>query len=159
MKKLAFIAAAVALVFSTNVRADSSLSAIQVSNYNSTKTAVGVRTPKAKTKVSTSYGYTGTKVAVSSKYNAGPKPGRWCGWFMRTIFGGGPEYNLARNWSKRGTSAGGPRVGAVVVWPHHVGVITGRASDGRWIVKSGNDSNRVRERARSVAGAIAFRFV
>ena len=32
--------------------------------------------------------------------------------------------------------------------------ITGRASNGQWIVKSGNDGNRVRERARSVAGAV-----
>lgn len=87
------------------------------------------------------------------------KPSRWCGWWMRTQFGGGPEFNLARNWARRGSSAGGPAVGAVVVWPHHVGIITGQAANGRWIVKSGNDSHRVRERVRSVGGAIAFRFV
>jgi hypothetical protein len=46
----------------------------------------------------------------------------------------------------------------VVVWPHHVGMITGRTPDGQWIVKSGNDGGGVaRERPRSVAGAIAFR--
>jgi hypothetical protein len=45
-------------------------------------------------------------------------------------------------------------VGAVVVWRHHVGIITGRAANGHWIVKSGNDGGRVRERARSVAGAV-----
>lgn len=84
------------------------------------------------------------------------RPGKWCGWWMRTVFGGGPEFNLARNWSRRG-SPSGPRVGAVVVWPHHVGMITGRAPNGQWIVKSGNDGGRVRERARSVSGAIAFR--
>lgn len=89
----------------------------------------------------------------------GGRPAKWCGWYMRTIFGGGPQYNRAREWAKRGSSAGGPRVGAVVVWRHHVGLITGRASNGRWIVKSGNDSNRVRERPRSVAGAIAFRML
>lgn len=87
------------------------------------------------------------------------KPGRWCGWWMRTQFGGGPEFNLAKNWARRGSSAGGPTVGAVVVWPHHVGVITGKASGGRWIVKSGNDGGRVRERARSLGGAIAFRMI
>lgn len=86
------------------------------------------------------------------------KPSRWCGWWMRTQFGGGPEYNLARNWARRG-SPSHAQVGAVVVWPHHVGVITGRASNGQFIVKSGNDSNRVRERPRSVAGAIAFRML
>lgn len=89
----------------------------------------------------------------------GPRPSAWCGWWMRSQKGGGPEYNLARNWAHRGTNAGGPRVGAVVVWPHHVGIITGKAANGLWIVKSGNDSNSVRERARSVAGAIAFRIL
>jgi hypothetical protein len=87
------------------------------------------------------------------RYNAGPRPGRWCGWWMRTQLGGGPEYNLARNWRKWGRPAGGPQIGAVVVWSGHVGMITGRAANGQWIVKSGNDGGRVRERARSVAGA------
>lgn len=86
----------------------------------------------------------------------GPKPDKWCGWFMRTLFGGGDEYNLAANWKKRGSPTK-PKIGAIVVWPHHVGVITGKASDGKWVVKSGNDSGRVRERPRSVASAIAFR--
>lgn len=84
----------------------------------------------------------------------GPRPGRWCGWWMRTQLGGGPEYNLARNWRKYGRAVSGPQVGAVVVWSGHVGMITGRASNGQWIVKSGNDGGRVRERARSVAGAV-----
>lgn len=89
----------------------------------------------------------------------GPRPGAWCGWWMRLQKGGGPEYNLARNWAHRGSNAGGPKVGAVVVWPHHVGIITGKAPNGMWIVKSGNDSGGVRERPRSVAGAIAFRIL
>ena len=83
----------------------------------------------------------------------GGRPAKWCGWWMRTQKGGGPEYNLARNWSRWGSPTG-PQVGAVVVWRHHVGIITGRAANGQWIVKSGNDSGRVRERARSVAGAV-----
>jgi hypothetical protein len=84
----------------------------------------------------------------------GPRPGAWCGWYMRTQLGGGPDLNLAWNWSRWGSRASGPQVGAVVVWPHHVGMITGQASNGQWIVKSGNDSGRVRERARSVSGAV-----
>jgi hypothetical protein len=72
---------------------------------------------------------------------------------MRTQLGGGPEYNLAANWRHYGRSSG-PRVGAVVVWPHHVGMITGRSASGQWIVKSGNDGNAVRERPMSVAGAV-----
>jgi hypothetical protein len=75
----------------------------------------------------------------------GRKPARWCGWWMRTQKGGGPEMNLARNWARWG-SPSGPRVGAVVVWPHHVGLITGQTASGEWIVRSGNDGGRVRER-------------
>lgn len=95
------------------------------------------------------------RVTASAKASAGigPRPARWCGWWMRTQLGGGPEYNLARNWKNWGRPSG-PRVGAVVVWPHHVGIITGRAANGQWIVKSGNDGGRVRERPRSVAGAV-----
>ena len=83
------------------------------------------------------------------------RPARWCGWWMRTQKGGGPELNLASNWKYWGRPTG-PRVGAVVVWSHHVGEITGRTADGQWIVRSGNDGGQVRERPRSVAGA-AFR--
>ena len=95
-----------------------------------------------------------TKKITAGRYSVGAKPARWCGWWMRTQFGGGPEYNLARNWANRGRPLNGPRVGAVVVWSHHVGMITGRTDDGQWIVKSGNDDGRVRERPRSVAGAV-----
>lgn len=94
------------------------------------------------------------KTPRARSHNVGPRPGRWCGWWMRTQFGGGPEYNLARNWAKRGRALNGPRVGAVVVWSHHVGLITGRTENGHWIVKSGNDGGRVRERPRSVKGAV-----
>ena len=86
-------------------------------------------------------------------FGAGPRPRAWCGWWMRTQLGGGPEYNLAWNWSRWG-SPGSPQVGAVVVWRHHVGMITGQPSSGQWIVKSGNDSHTVRERPRSIAGAV-----
>jgi hypothetical protein len=92
----------------------------------------------------------GTRSAHSG---VGAKPARWCGWWMRTQKGGGPELNLASNWRHWGHPSG-PRVGAVVVWSHHVGMITGRTADGHWIVKSGNDDGRVRERSRSVAGAV-----
>jgi hypothetical protein len=97
-------------------------------------------------------GRSGARVA-SHRGGVGARPGRWCGWYMRTRRGGGPEYNLAWNWRKYG-SPSGPQVGAVVVWRHHVGEITGRTADGRWIVRSGNDGGRVRERPRSVAGAV-----
>jgi hypothetical protein len=90
---------------------------------------------------------------VPSASGVGPRPRKWCGWWMRTQLGGGPAYNLAWNWRNYGSPTS-PRVGAVVIWRHHVGIITGQASNGRWIVKSGNDGGQVRERARSVSGAI-----
>ena len=92
--------------------------------------------------------------STGSRHNAtGARPARWCGWWMRTQKGGGPELNLASNWRHWGRPSG-PQIGAVVVWRHHVGMITGRAAGGQWIVKSGNDGGRVRERPRSVAGAV-----
>jgi hypothetical protein len=94
-----------------------------------------------------------TSVGGAGYYSAGPRPGKWCGWWMRTQRGGGPEFNVAWNWRKYGSPTVA-QIGAVVIWRHHVGEITGQTADGRWIVRSGNDGGRVRERARSVAGAI-----
>jgi hypothetical protein len=87
--------------------------------------------------------------------------GAWCGAYMRHVYGiSDPRLNLARNWASVGSNAGGPRVGAVVVWPHHVGVIRGGPdSNGEWLVESGNDGHAVRTRYRSLRGAVAFRYV
>ena len=86
------------------------------------------------------------------------RPGAWCGWYMRSQVGAdpGPSYNLARSWANYGSNAGGPSVGAIVVWRHHVGKIVGE-ENGQWVVQSGNDGHAVRTRPRSLAGAIAFR--
>lgn len=88
-----------------------------------------------------------------------PRPRRWCGWEMRRLVGSdpGPSYNLARNWAHWGSPAGGPGIGVVVVWSHHVGKIVGQ-ENGQWIVQSGNDGGTVRTRPLSVARAIAFRW-
>lgn len=88
----------------------------------------------------------------------GPRPAKWCGFQMREWYGGGPELNIARNWAKVGQPTR-PRVGAIVVWKHHVGVITGTTDNGEWIVKSGNDGGQVRERPRSIKNAIAVRTI
>ena len=72
---------------------------------------------------------------------------------MRTRHGGGPEMNVAWNWSRYG-SPGAPQIGAIVVWRHHVGEIVGQAPNGQWIVLSGNDGGAVRRRARSIAGTV-----
>jgi hypothetical protein len=88
----------------------------------------------------------------------GGRPRAWCGWEMRQLVGSdpGPEFNLARNWTRWG-HAGPAGIGAVVVWAHHVGKIVGQ-EDGQWIIQSGNDGNRVRARALSIAHAIAVRW-
>jgi hypothetical protein len=89
---------------------------------------------------------------------SGGRPAAWCGWYMRGQVGAdpGPQYNLARSWAHYGSNAGGPSVGTIVVWRHHVGKIVGQ-ENGQWIVESGNDGHAVRTRPRSLAGAIAFR--
>jgi hypothetical protein len=88
----------------------------------------------------------------------GGRPAAWCGWEMRQLVSSdpGPEFNLARTWARWG-QAGPAGVGAVVVWPHHVGKIVGRQGD-QWLVESGNDGHAVRTRVLSIAGAIAFRW-
>jgi hypothetical protein len=96
--------------------------------------------------------------ALGQARGHGARPRAWCGWYARTLVGNdpGPGFNLARNWARWGRPAR-PAIGVMVVWSHHVGMITGQTSNGQWIVKSGNDGHAVRERPRSIAGAIAFR--
>ncbi len=86
------------------------------------------------------------------------RPSAWCGWEMRRLVGSDPgqTYNLARNWAHWGRS-GPAGVGAVVVWPHHVGKIVGQ-ENGEWVIESGNDGHALRTRPRSIAGAIAIRW-
>ncbi len=96
---------------------------------------------------------TNVSYSSGSRYAAGPRPGKWCGWWMRTQRGGGSHLNVAWNWRSYG-SPSSPQVGAVVVWRHHVGQIVGQAANGRWLVQSGNDGGAVRTRARSIAGAV-----
>lgn len=82
------------------------------------------------------------------------RPGAWCGWFLARHFGlSDRRLWLAREWARFPRTS--PHVGAVAVWPHHVGVIVG-GTNGHWIILSGNDGHRVRTRERSVAHAIAF---
>ena len=132
----------------SNLYFDSS-GAVRWTEPNNTRSSVGHRASRDGV-----YQGSGRVLPMQARHTGvGPRPRRWCGWWMRTQRGGGPEYNLAWNWRKYGRSTT-PQVGAVVVWRHHVGEIVGQASNGRWIVRSGNDGGRVRERARSVAGAV-----
>lgn len=104
------------------------------------------------------FGRSGYRQSAYSHAGRGGRPAAWCGWYMRSQVGAdpGPQYNLARSWAHYGSNAGGPSVGTIVVWRHHVGKIVGN-QNGQWIVESGNDGHAVRTRPRSLAGAIAFR--
>jgi hypothetical protein len=98
-------------------------------------------------------------VSVSAKRHVqgDPRPSRWCGWQMRQWLGVADRAgNRAIWWARYGSNAHGPAVGVIVVWRHHVGIITGKGEQG-WIVKSGNDGHAVRERERSLRGVIAYR--
>jgi len=98
----------------------------------------------------------GHRARVHAARRSGGRPAAWCGWWLGQHLGM-PRRDLwlARNWARVGSNAGGPHVGAVVVWRHHVGIITGRAG-AKWVVKSGNDGHAVRERPR--ARALGRRF-
>ena len=109
------------------------------------------------------FGFAAANVSVDRAVSAyhgrdQARPAAWCGWEMRHLVGAdpGPSFNLARNWVHWGRP-GPAGIGAVVVWPHHVGKIVGQ-QNGQWIIESGNDGHAVRVRARSIAGAIAIRW-
>lgn len=105
----------------------------------------------------------------ASALDCGPRPSAWCGWWLRchpplfSFWGDpGPKYNRALQWAKFGRPAPGPGVGVIVVWNKgkgrgHVGVITGQATGGGWLVTSGNDGRAVRERPRDISRAYALR--
>lgn len=82
----------------------------------------------------------------------------WCGIYMTQVTGiHDRRLWLAINWAHVGTDAGGPGIGVIVVWRHHVGRIVGRDERGQWVVNSGNDGGRVRTRPRNLARVVAFR--
>lgn len=103
-----------------------------------------------------------TPISTSGHHaGIGPRPARWCGWYMQSKTGvtskvTGRNLNMAREWAHVGRPAS-PAPGVLVVWRHHVGLIEGQTAQGQWLVHSGNDGRQVRTRVRSLAGAIAFR--
>ncbi len=87
------------------------------------------------------------------KPRLGPRPSKWCGWYMRQYLGvQDNRYNLARSWYTWGRATG-PTLGAVVVWPHHVGIIVGKNSKGQWLIRSGNDGGTVKTRVWNLRNA------
>jgi hypothetical protein len=90
----------------------------------------------------------------------GPRPSAWCGYFMRTHTGlKDPALNLARNWARVGSSAGGPAPGVIGVMRHHVFKVISVVGRGKVLALSGNDGHAVRTRVRSTAGVFAWRRV
>jgi hypothetical protein len=84
----------------------------------------------------------------------------WCGFYMMKVEGKkDPRLARAIEWARECVNAGGPGIGVIVVWPHHVGKIVGQDAAGNWLVNSGNDGGRVRTRALSLARVIAYRRV
>jgi len=104
--------------------------------------------------------FSSVQAEARPQHRHGHRAHAWCGSYLSKYLGK-PDRRLAlaRSWANEGTNAGGPGIGVVVVWSHHVGIITGQTPDGQWIVHSGNDGGAVRTRARSLARAIAFRRV
>jgi hypothetical protein len=100
------------------------------------------------------------RIASRLWHGAGRRPARWCGWYMRRFLHfGNSSYNMARQWRHYGRPSHGPRIGAVIVWRHHVGIIVDR-SRGRWVIHQGNYRHRIATVAASnrwVRRAIAFR--
>jgi hypothetical protein len=151
MKAILF---AVASIFVVTASATPSLARPLYQGSAESRSASGYQSRVSRSAHRTSrYHHYARSGSTRSHHATGARPARWCGWWMRTQKGGGPELNLASNWRHWGRPSGA-RVGAVVVWSHHVGMITGRTASGQWIVKSGNDGGAVRERPRSVAGAV-----
>lgn len=115
----------------------------------------GLGGPRQKTSVQGSNGEIG-HIRYSDRGD--PRPHAWCGWQMRQWLNVADRNgNRAIWWARYGSNAHGPAVGVIVVWYHHVGIITGRTDTG-WILKSGNDGHAIRERERSLRGAVAFRW-
>lgn len=97
--------------------------------------------------------------ALPSGRPAGCPARAWCGcWLGHHLGMARRDLWLARNWARVGRPAGGPQVGAIVVWSHHVGKITAVGPGGRIRVVSGNDGRAVRDRWRTTRGVIAYRF-
>lgn len=83
-------------------------------------------------------------------------PSAWCGFWLGQHLGIlKRDLWLARNWASVGSPAA-KEIGSIVVWRHHVGIITD-VSGARIKVLSGNDDRAVRNRWRNIGAVIAYR--
>lgn len=88
-------------------------------------------------------------------------PNRWCACYLNGALKkagyASSGSDLARNFARYGKPAKPGQVGAIMVMSGHVGVVSGRCSDGRIQVLSGNHSRKVGAGCYSASKAIAWR--
>ena len=89
----------------------------------------------------------------------------WCGCGLAVKIFGKPRRDLwpARAWLKIGRPVAAPRTGAIAIFKRgsggHVGLITAVLSPNRIMLWSANDGGAVRERERSTAGILGYRYL
>lgn len=89
----------------------------------------------------------------------------WCGCFARHVLAlsdPGKAFNSALRWLDWGHRVHDPHEGDMVVWSRgggrgHVGMLGRHIRGDVWMVVSGNDGHRARERPRSIANAVGVR--
>ncbi len=88
-------------------------------------------------------------------------PSAWCACYLETVLkkAGLPTLGsyAARDFAHYGRRARPRQVGAIMVMPHHVGVVAGLCPDGRVKLVSGNHGHRVGTGCYSPGKAIAWR--
>ncbi|WP_404404868.1 hypothetical protein [Pelagibacterium halotolerans] len=88
-------------------------------------------------------------------------PGRWCACYMDValVRAGLPPLgsNRARDFATYGEPAEPGAVGAIMVMPHHVGIVVGACENGQVQIVSGNYSNTVALGCYNPNRAIAWR--
>jgi uncharacterized protein (TIGR02594 family) len=88
-------------------------------------------------------------------------PKAWCACYLeKTLKKAGLRTlgsNKASAFAKYGKKAKAGQVGAIMVMPHHVGVVAGKCEDGRIKLVSGNHGNKVGTGCYAAGKAIAWR--
>jgi uncharacterized protein (TIGR02594 family) len=88
-------------------------------------------------------------------------PNAWCACYLEHTLkkAGLPTLgsNAARDFAKYGKRAKPGQVGAIMVMPHHVGVVAGKCPDGRIKLVSGNHGHKVGTGCYAAGKAIAWR--
>jgi uncharacterized protein (TIGR02594 family) len=100
-----------------------------------------------------------TSVIVKGRPSGCPKA--WCACYLeKTLKKAGLRTlgsNKASAFAKYGKKAKAGQTGAIMVMPHHVGVVAGKCADGRIKLVSGNHGNKVGTGCYAAGKAIAWR--